>query len=121
MIQNWVADVDLLAANGIIDYDGAAYIHGKPPRYVGNPAFRVVPPPMGVGMMQPPLTQDTFNPADKPLIENPGWKKLLFTFLAGGLLMYGGIKFKGSKPMKWMGKQLTNCWDWIKKPFTKKP
>lgn len=120
MIQNWVADLDLLAANGIIDYDGAAYLHGRTPRYIGNPMFRVPPPPPGAPTMRPQLDTDTYNPADKPLIDNPGWKKLLFTFLAGGLLVYGGLKFKGSKPMKWAGTQLTSAWNWIKKPFCKK-
>lgn len=118
MVQNWVADVDLLAANGIIDYDGAAYLHGRPPRYIGNPAFRVPPPPPGGPAMRPQLTNDTY---DKPLIDNPGWKKLLFTFLAGGVLVFGGMKFKNSKPIKCVGTQLTNAWNWIKKPFGKKP
>ena len=68
--------------------------------------------------MRPQLTNDTY---DKPLIDNPGWKKLLFTFLAGGVLVFGGMKFKNSKPIKWAGTQLTNAWNWIKKPFGKKP
>ena len=123
MSQNWVANIDLLASAGVIDYDGAAFLRNSPPRYIGNPAFRTNPqplPPTGVSA-KAPLGSDTFSTsASKPLADNPGWKKLLFTFLAGGLLMYGGVRFKGAKPVKWLGGKCTDCWHWLKKPFTKK-
>lgn len=123
MSQNWVANLDLLASAGVIDYDGAAFLRNSPPRYIDNPAFRTNPqplPPTGVSA-KAPLGSDTFSTsASKPLADNPGWKKLLFTFLAGGLLMYGGVRFKGAKPVKWLGGKCTDCWHWLKKPFTKK-
>ncbi len=123
MSQNWVANIDLLASAGVIDYDGAAFLRNTPPRYIGSPEFRTTPqplPPTGVSA-KAPLGSDTFSTsASKPLADNPGWKKLLFTFLAGGLLMYGGVRFKGAKPVKWLGGKCTDCWHWLKKPFTKK-
>ena len=120
MVQNWVTDVDLLAANGIIDFDAAAFLHGRPPRYIGNPAFRVPPPMPNAPVMRPQLDKDTYRPKDKPLIDNPTWKKLLFTFVAGGTLIYGGYKLKNKKPLKWAKQQLTDGWEQIKKFFTKK-
>lgn len=123
MSQNWVANIDLLASAGVIDYDGAAFLRNTPPRYIGSPEFRTTPqplPPTGVSA-KAPLGSDTFSTsASKPLMDNPGWKKLLFTFLAGGLLMYGGVRFKGSKPMKWIGQKFSNSFNRIKKTFSKK-
>lgn len=129
MADNWVANLDMLSANGIIDYDAAAYLRGTPPRYIGNPSLRTQPqplPPTGVAPMRPPIGKDTFDPADKPLIENPFWKKALFVLVAGGTLIFGGIKLKNAKPLKnikpikWVKTQCSNFWNWIKKPFSKK-
>ncbi len=123
-MANWVTDIDMLAANGVIDYDAAAHLRGIEPRYVGNPQFRTGAPnvlPSTAVLHQSPPT-DTFSPTeDKSLIKNPTWKKILFAAIAGGALIFGGIKLKGCKPMKWAKTQLSNFWDWIKKPFTKKP
>ncbi len=121
MTENWVTNLDMLAANGVLDYDGAAYLRGTPPRYIGNPALRTYPqplPPTNVTLPQAPA-QDTFTPADKPLIENPSWKKVLFALVGGATLIYSAIKLKGTKPIKWIGKQLNNLWNWVKKPFSK--
>lgn len=139
MTDNWVHSLDMLAANGVLDYDGAAYIRGTQPRYIGNPALRTNPqPPAPTSQTITPQhqnqtlpsqpAQDEFSYSDKPLIENPSWKKLLFAFVAGGAIIFGGMKLKGSKFGKWCGKQFTwvgdqfkKLWNWIKKPFTKKP
>ena len=129
MTENWVHSLDMLAANGVLDYDGAAFIRGTQPRYLGHPALRTVPqPPAPTSQTLPPqLTQDEYTPSDKPLIENPSWKKILFAFVAGGALIFGGMKLKGTKFGKWCGKQFTwvgdqfkKLWNWIKKPFTSK-
>ena len=50
MSCNWAGSLDMLAQNGVIDFDAASYIMGQPLRYVGNPAhpnpFNGQPPTM---------------------------------------------------------------------------
>ena len=128
MGANWVTNLDLLSANGILDYDAAAYLRGTPPRYVGNPSLRTSPQPVyptatGVAL-PPPLREDTFIDGncekDNSLIKNPTWKKFLFTVITAGTLIWGGYKLRNKKPMQWIKKQFTTAWNWLKKPFTKK-
>lgn len=121
MSQNWVNSLDMLAANGVLDYDGAAYLRGTPPRYIGNPAFRTRPQPPrpDIAVMRQQPEADTYSPAEKPLISNPTWKKILFVGVAGAALIFGGMKMKKFAPVKWVNKQFTNIWNFIKKPFKK--
>ena len=53
MSCNWAGNLDMLAQNGVIDFDAASYIMGQPLRYVGNPAhpnpFNGQPPTIAVG------------------------------------------------------------------------
>jgi len=129
MTENWVQSLDMLAANGVLNYDGAAFLNGTPPRYIGHPAFKTYPQqlPPNTQMIPPQPNNDQFNSSDKPLLENPSWKKILFAFVAGGAIVFGGIKLKNSKLGKWCGKQFTwvgdqfkKLWNWVKKPFSKK-
>lgn len=123
MSQTWVNSLDMLSANGVLDYDGAAFLHGTAPRYIGNPAFRTSPqpPPPSTAVMRGQPEADTYSPAaQKPLISNPAWKKVLFAGIAGTALIFGAKKFKKFTPLKWINKQFMNIWDFIKRPFTKK-
>lgn len=120
-MSNWVSSLDMLSANGVLDYDGAAYLHGTTPRYIGNPMLPTRPQPLppSVAVMQGPPQQDSFSPSSNSLISNPTWKKLLFAVVAGSAVIFGGFKCKNTKPIKWIGKQFTNAVDWAKKSFKK--
>ena len=79
MSCNWAGNLDMLAQNGVIDFDAASYIMGQPLRYVGNPAhpnpFNGQPPTM-TNLQQPNI--DEFKPqTDKDKSPKlPMWKKL---------------------------------------------
>lgn len=45
MTYNWAANLDMLAQNGVLDYDAPSYITGQKPRYVGSPD--IIPSPYG--------------------------------------------------------------------------
>ncbi len=96
-MSNWAYNLDMLAQNGVLDYDAPSYITGQAPRYVGNPS--VIPPfngpvPNAPNMQQPQV--DEFKPANDKnnFVKNPSWKKWLFGILAAGTLIFGGWKFK---------------------------
>ena len=63
-MMNWANNLDMLAQNGVLDYDAASHIMGQPPRYVGNP---VMPspfagqPPVAPNIQQPEI--DEFKPS----------------------------------------------------------
>lgn len=43
MSSNWVSNLDMLAAGGVVDFDAAAYLLDQPARYVGNPQIEGLP------------------------------------------------------------------------------
>ncbi len=98
MSSNWANNLDMLAQNGVLDYDAPAFVMGQKPRYVGAPAMPpspfAGPVPKAPNLNQP--QSDEFNPEkkDNNFVKNPAWKKCAFTFLALGTLALGGWKFK---------------------------
>lgn len=98
MSSNWANNLDMLAQNGVLDYDAPAFVMGQKPRYVGAPAMPpspfAGPVPKAPNLNQP--QSDEFNPekTDDNFVKNPAWKKCAFTFLALGALALGGWKFK---------------------------
>jgi len=89
MSSNWVNNLDMLAQNGVLDFDAASFVMGKAPRYVGRPSMSPVIP-SGSTLNQP--KNDEFkqqNKKDDSFIHNPSWKKWLFGGLALGGLIFG--------------------------------
>ena len=116
-MSNWAYNLDMLAQNGVLDFDGASYIMGQNPRYVGSP---LQPPSPYVGQVpnapainNPPKV-DEFKPTqtdNKNPVKNPPWKKILFAAVSVGALVMGICKFKTIK--NWVTKNLK--WKPIKK------
>ena len=112
MGSNWAANLDMLAQEGIINFDGPAYVMGQNPRYVGNPNAMqpfAGPVPEAPLISNQPGT-DEFKPSDannKNYVKNPAWKKLLFGAVALGTLIFGGYKFKKTL-VPWAKKNLKN-------------
>lgn len=127
MTSNWAYNLDLLAQNGVLDFDGAAFVTDQAPRYVGRPCM---PPSPYVGQIPPapalkqpeidefkqqnPVKQEPQNKKipeydkdDENLIHNPSWKKWAFGALALGGIVFAAVKAKS------IGK-------WIKNLFTGK-
>lgn len=101
MTYNWATNLDMLAQNGVLDYDAPSYITGQKPRYVGSPS--VIPSPYAGPASNPKIPYlrepdvDEFlheKPDKKDIVANPSWKKWAFGLVAAGALIFGGIKFK---------------------------
>lgn len=137
MSENWAFDLDMLAHNNVIDFDGPAFIRGENPRYVGSPD--TMPPDFIPGKMQVQPKKDEFiKPSgDTNAIKNPSWKKWLFGSLALGGVALLGWKF-GKKLLpkkldfskvkqfftdkaKVVGDFFKNCWTKIKGWFKRRP
>lgn len=88
---NLVNALDMAAANGILDYDGAAFITGTQPRYMGSPQFALPP---SANLQQPTTDQLIYNNKPKQTSSNPLWKKLLFGALVVGVGIFGLSKLK---------------------------
>ena len=113
MSENWAYNLDMLAQNGILDYDAPSFVMGQTPRYVGSPANPPSPfvdvPPRAPAMTQPQFDEFKRNNQstscnennDNPFTKTPMWKKVLF-----GALAVGGIGFAIYKR-----KNITN---WVK-------
>ena len=119
MNTSWVTNCDMLADAGIIDFDAAAYITGTKPRYYGSPNVPVYQlPPLN----SPQPSQDEFKPSsstttDNNLVKNPLWKKVLFSVLAAGGLIWGFKKISNLPAMcKNLGNKIVN---FFKNPFKK--
>ena len=103
MSCNWAGNLDMLAQNGVIDFDGASYIMGQPLRYVGNPShpspFNGQPPTI-TNLNQPKIDEFKMNGDKKDVAKPSSWKKWAFGALALGGLIFGGFKLK-SKLIPW--------------------
>lgn len=97
MSCNWAGNLDMLAQNGVIDFDGASYIMGQPLRYIGNPTnpnpFNGQPPTM-TNLNQPKIDEFKMSGDKKDVAKPSSWKKWAFGALALGALIFGGFKFK---------------------------
>lgn len=110
MSSNWASGLDMLAQNGVLDFDAPAFIMDQAPRYIGSPSGPVSPY-IGTLPNAPALTQpkvDEFKQEktklppsndgkDTNFVKNPPWKKLLFGALALATLGLGIVKFKSIK------------------------
>lgn len=106
-MENWAYNLDMLAQNGVLDFDAPSFVTGQAPRYIGAPSLPpspyVGPPlPSAPNLRQPQA--DEFQrkkvkvppkeQQDRDYIKNPLWKKLLFGALAIGTIGVGIWKFK---------------------------
>lgn len=121
-MQNWASNLDMLAQNGVLDFDAASFVTGQAPRYVGAPSL---PPSPYVGPPLPPAPNlrqpqvDEFHQEkakipskkdeNKDYITNPAWKKWVFGALAIGTIGVGIWKFKSIT--NW-GKNILNKISW---------
>lgn len=118
MSVNWANNLDMLAQNGVLDFDAPAFIMDQSPRYVGRPDCPT--PFMGPAPKIPAFNQpqtDEFQPnsgQDKNIVKNPSWKKWLFGGLALGALALGAWKFgpKAVSKIKGGWNKLTNGTTW---------
>lgn len=108
MTYNWATNLDMLAQNGVLDYDAPSYITGQKPRYVGSPS--VIPSLYAGPASNPKIPYlrepdvDEFlheKPDKKDIVANPSWKKWMFGLVTAGALIFGGYKFK-SKLVPWV-------------------
>lgn len=139
MSSNWVSNLDMLAAGGVIDFDAAAYLLDQPSRFVGNPRLENLPLenpsllPQGTKLKDIPQT-DEFNNSSKQPVNNPSWKKWTFGAILTGLIAAGvftltkgkikmpkalsKIKLPDMSKFKTTLKNLgTKTWGYIKQPF----
>lgn len=97
---NLVNALDMAAANGILDYDGAAFITGTQPRYMGSPAYPVMSSGTNSNLQQPQKDEMVYKNIGEKHSSNPLWKKLLFGALVVGLGIFGIKKLASLKPLK---------------------
>lgn len=108
----------MAAANGIIDFDGAAFITGTQPRYMGSPAYPV-PPAGNSNLQQPQKDEMVYKDRAEKHSSNPLWKKLLFGALVVGLGIFGIKKLASLKPLKNIKKPDLSKWPSPKDCWTK--
>ena len=144
MTANWAYNLDMLAQNGVLDFDAPSFVMGQNPRYVGRPSLP--PSPYATGIPPAPAINqpeiDEFKPQrqeppkeenkDNSVIHNPSWKKWAFAALAIGGLALLGFNYKAigkwvrdgwtnlSGKMKWSNIKTfcSDTWDSIKKFFS---
>lgn len=108
-MNNWAYNLDMLAQNGVLDFDAPSFIMDQAPRYIGSPS---APPSPYVGppyVATPQINQpqvDEFKKEepktppkeeqDKNLVKTPMWKKVLFGALAVTTIGVGIWKFKSA-------------------------
>lgn len=101
MSGNWAMNLDMLAQEGVINFDAPSYVMGQKPRYVGNPKLKDMQPlhahvpeaPL-IHHSQPEVDEFHHSTHDKNFVKNPTWKKWLFGIVAAGTLIFGGYKFR---------------------------
>ncbi len=103
MAPAWSDNLDLLAMNGVLDFDAPSFVTNQNPRYVGSlsnqPSPFIGQTPSGKNLSQPKVDEFQYNKDDKKdLTSTPSWKKWLFGALATGVIIFGGWKFKS----KWL-------------------
>jgi len=132
MTSNWANNLDILAQNGVLDFDAASFVTGQAPRYVGAPSAPpspyIGPPlPSAPALKQPQVDEFHQEKAkipskkeeNKDYIKNPTWKKLLFGAVAVGAVGVGIWKFKSA--CKWVKKAFNKIsWKSTKKFFVDK-
>ena len=146
IMNNWAYNLDMLAQNGVLDFDAPSFITGQAPRYVGAPSAPpspyVGPPYIATPQLQQPEVDEfkkekTKLPPqegqDKTYVKNPTWKKVLFGAIA--LTTIGVGIWKGKAIGRWVKNAYNNLsWqktkdffvdkgktfgNWVKKPFSK--
>ena len=103
MSPAWSDNLDMLALNGVLDFDAPSYVTGQNPRYVGSieytPSPFAGPKPETKNLQQPQIDEFRYNKSNKnDKFSVPAWKKWLFGGLAAGTLIFGGWKFQS----KWL-------------------
>lgn len=128
MSSNWVSNLDMLAAGGVIDFDAASYLLDQPARFVGNPQIERLPLenpallPEGVRLKDLPQADEFAQaPKDRNLVETPKWKKwALGGIIAAGIgagffaITKGKLKMPDMTSVKNFGNTVLT---YIKKPF----
>ena len=68
MSLGWADNLDMLAQNGVLDFDAPAYITGQTPRYVGGlssqPSPFVGPMPNNQNLQQPKVDEFSYEKKD---------------------------------------------------------
>ena len=93
--MSWIADLDMCASAGILEFDAPAFIKGTTPRYHGHPDFPTIPGELPPMKEQP--KKDEFKSSGDPAFNNPKWKKWLFGALAVGAVAFGLYKIPAIK------------------------
>lgn len=132
MTSNWANNLDMLAQNGVLDFDAASFVTGQAPRYVGAPSappspYLGPPLPAAPALKQPQVDEfhqkkskiPSKQEQDRDLVKNPTWKKWVFGALAIGTLGVGICKFKSLN--KWVKNTFNKInWKSTKKFFVDK-
>lgn len=115
MSANWANNLDMLAQNGVIDFDAPSFVIGQNPRYIGNPEAPspfIGPVPNAPKLEQPKIDEFKQQPAnDNNMIKTPAWKKWLLGIIGVGLLGFGLFKIKR------FGSFINKTWDKLTKGF----
>jgi len=129
MSANWAYDLDLLAQNKVIDFDGSSFVMGQPARYIGNP--NIIPAGQNFftdipNINKQPEVDEFKHKKDSSLVKNPGWKKWAFGILATAGVLALGYKLKTKNLLSFngvknnIGNFLKNTGTKIKSLFNKK-
>lgn len=128
MSSNWAFNLDMLAANGVLDFDAPSYLLDQTPRYSGGLQPEILPMtnigllPEGTKLRDLPQT-DEYKNSNKEVVQNPKWKRYLLGGIVAAGVGGGAVAFMASKGkikmpnlggLKTAGQTVLN---YIKKPF----